>query len=98
MNVNHLGQIATRQKHLRSLKAGKVCCRPQKERGLVPSAAEEIPASDLPPSSDIAEAKDPPLYTTRSGRLVKKTNHTGPVTSCSGARDSFRSMTMSDTD
>ena len=35
MNVNHLGQIATRQKNLRSLKAGKVCCRPQKGRGLI---------------------------------------------------------------
>jgi len=37
-----------------------------------PSAAEEIPASEAPPSSDVAEAKDQPLYTTRSGRLVKK--------------------------
>lgn len=50
---------------------------PQMERSpqeyyLDPSAAEEIPASDLPPSLDVAEAKDPPLYTTRSGRLVKK--------------------------
>ena len=37
-----------------------------------PSAAEEIPAGDVPPSSDIAEANDPPLYTTRRGRLIKK--------------------------
>ena len=35
MNVNHLGQIATRQKNLRSLEAGKVCCHPQKGRGLI---------------------------------------------------------------
>lgn len=38
---------------------------------LSPSAAEEILAGDVPPSSYIAEAKDQPLYTTRSGRLVK---------------------------
>ena len=46
--------------------------RSLQEYHLDPSAAEEIPASDLPPSLDIVEAKDPPLYTTRSGRLVKK--------------------------
>ena len=50
---------------------------PQMERSpqkyhLDPSAAEEIPASDLPPLPDIAKAKDPPLYTSRSGRPVKK--------------------------
>ena len=42
------------------------------EYQLNPSAAEEIPAGLVPPSSDIKEAKDQPLYTTRSGRLVKK--------------------------
>ena len=36
---------------------------PQKYH-LGPSAAEEIPAGDVQPSSDIAEAKDQPLYTT----------------------------------
>ena len=50
---------------------------PQTERSpqeyhLHPSAAEEIPAGDVPLSSDIAEAKDPPFYSARSGRLVKK--------------------------
>ena len=39
---------------------------------LSPSAAEEIPAGDVQPSSHMAESKDQPLYTTRSGRLVKK--------------------------
>jgi len=42
------------------------------EYHLKPSTAEEIPAGDVPPLSDRAEAKDPPLYTTRSGRLIKK--------------------------
>ena len=47
---------------------------PQTERSpqeyhLNPSADEEIPAGDVPPSS--VEAKDPTQYTTRSGRLVK---------------------------
>ena len=42
------------------------------EYHLSPSAAVEIPASDVPLSSDIAEAKDQPLYTIRSGRIVKK--------------------------
>ena len=37
MNVNHLGQIETRRKNLRSLKAGRVCCRQQKGRGLIHS-------------------------------------------------------------
>ena len=36
--------------------------RSPKEYHLDPSDAEEIPASDVPPSSDIAEAKDLPLY------------------------------------
>ncbi|XP_020610669.1 uncharacterized protein LOC110049227 [Orbicella faveolata] len=43
-------------------------CSPQ-EYHLNPSADEEIPAGDVPPSS--VEAKDPTQYTTRSGRLVK---------------------------
>ena len=43
-----------------------------REYHLSPSAAEEIPAGDVQPSSHLAESKDQPSYTTRSGRLVKK--------------------------
>ena len=43
-----------------------------REYHLSPSPAEEIPAGDVQPSSHMAESKDQPSYTTRSGRLVKK--------------------------
>ena len=42
------------------------------EYHLNPSPAEEMPAGGVPPPVDIAEAKDPPFYKTRSGRQVRK--------------------------
>ena len=72
-NIIQQGEPESDKTHV----APRFPARPPMERSLQeyhldPSAAEKIPVSDLPPSPDIAKAKDLPLYTTRSGRLVKK--------------------------
>ena len=61
-NIIQQGEPESDKTHV----APRFPARPPMERSLQeyhldPSAAEEIPASDLPPSPDIAKAEDPPL-------------------------------------